>query len=209
LRACVRLYFLLAPALSLLLTALCPPLPAHAAAGWKPVETIATYAISGQSGEELYRSIGENGPLIRGARTRTIAYTNFKLTWVRDYQRRGEDCVLASARPKLTVTYTLPKPSAPLPPAVRRNWDTFIAGVTAHEKVHGEGMIRMVRDIEAATIGLTVADDPKCSKIRDEMVKRLDAISKARVEESREFDRVEFGEGGNLWNLVAALVTGP
>jgi predicted secreted Zn-dependent protease len=198
--------------LFVLLAALALPLPAHAEeqrAEWQPVETVATYAISGQSGQELYRSIGEKGPLIGGARTRTIAYTNFKLTWVRDYQRRGRDCVLASARPKLTVTYTLPRPSAQLPPPVRRNWEVFIAGVTAHEKVHGAGMIRMVRDIEAATIGLTVADDPKCSKIRDEMVKRLGAISKARVEASRAFDRVEFGEGGNLWNLVAALVTGP
>jgi predicted secreted Zn-dependent protease len=198
--------------LFVLLVALALPLPAHAEekpAEWQPVETVATYAISGQSGQELYRSIGEKGPLIGGARTRAIAYTNFKLTWVRDYQRRGRDCVLASARPKLTVTYTLPRPSAPLPPPVRRNWEVFIAGVIAHEKVHGAGMIRMVRDIEAATIGLTVADDPKCSKIRDEMVKRLDAISKARVEASRAFDRVEFGEGGNLWNLVATLVTGP
>lgn len=199
LRSNVRLFWLAA-------ALLVPSAPAHAE--WKPVEKIETYAISGQSGLELYRSIGEHGPLIRGAKTRTMAYTNFALTWVRDYKPRGTDCVIVSARPKLIITYTLPKPVNPLPPAVRKNWDVFIAGVTAHEKVHGDSMIKMVHDIEAATIGLTVPDDPKCSKIRDEVVRRLDAISKARIQASRDFDRVEFGNGGNLQLLVRDLLVG-
>lgn len=199
-RACVRLCLLLAALLAL---------PLSARADWKPVEKVETYAISGQSGEQLYRSIGENGPLIRGAKTRTIAYTNFKLTWgVRDYKPRGKDCVLMAARPKLIITYTLPSPSAPLPPAVQKNWEVFIAGVSAHEKVHGASIVQMVHDIEVATDGLTVADDPKCSKTRAEVVKRLDAISRARVQASRDFDRVEFGQGGNLQKLILALVNG-
>lgn len=198
-KACVRLCFLLAVLLAL-------PLTAHAE--WKPVEKIEPYAISGQSGAELYRSIGEKGPKLGIARA--IAYTNFKLTWgLRDYKPRGKDCVLTAGRPKLIVTYTLPKPSGSLPPAVRKNWETFIAGVAAHEKVHGASMVQMVHDIQAATDGLTVADDPKCSKTRAEVVKRLDAISKARVLASRDFDRVEFGNGGNLQKLVFSLVTGP
>jgi predicted secreted Zn-dependent protease len=201
LRACVRLCLLLAILLAL-------PLAAHAE--WKPVEKIEPYAISGQSGAELYRSIGEKGPLIRGAKTRTMAYTNFKLTWSgRDYKPRGKDCVLTVGLPKLIITYALPKPSRSLPPAVQKSWDMFIAGVNAHEKVHGASMVQMVHDIEAATDGLTTADDPKCSKTRAEVVRRLDAISKARVQASRDFDRVEFGSGGNLQKLVFVLVTGP
>ncbi|RVB76759.1 DUF922 domain-containing protein [Mesorhizobium sp. M7A.F.Ca.CA.002.04.1.1] len=198
-RACIRLCLSFAALLAL-------PLTAHAE--WKPVEKIEPYAISGQSGAELYRSIGEKGPKLGIARA--IAYTNFKLTWgLRDYKPSGKDCVLTAGRPKLIVTYTLPKPSRALPPAVQKNWDTFIAGVAAHEKVHGASMIQMVHDIQAATDGLTVADDPKCSKTRAEVVKRLDAISKARVQASRDFDRIEFGNGGNLQKLVFSLVTGP
>ncbi|MBZ9807364.1 MULTISPECIES: DUF922 domain-containing Zn-dependent protease [unclassified Mesorhizobium] len=200
LRACVRLCLSLVAVLVL-------PLAAHAQ--WKPVETIEPYAISGRTGQELYRSIGENGPLIRGAKTRTIAYTNFKLTWTRDYQNKDGDCVLASARPKLIITYALPKPSGSLPPAVQKSWDSFIAGVTAHEKVHGADIIAMVRKIEAATVGLSVADDPKCAKIRTEMTRRLSGLSQAQRQASRDFDRVEFGNGGNLQKLVFDLVTGP
>jgi predicted secreted Zn-dependent protease len=117
--------------------------------------------------------------------------------------------VLTVGRPKLIITYALPKPSGSLPPAVQRNWDVFIAGVTTHEKVHGASMIQMVHDIEAAADGLTIADDPKCTKTRAEVVRRLDVISKARVQASRDFDRVEFGDGGNLQKLVFSLVTGP
>ncbi|MER8630533.1 DUF922 domain-containing protein [Mesorhizobium opportunistum] len=180
------------------------PLTAHAQ--WKPVEKVETYAISGQSGPELYRSIGENGPNVGIARA--IAHTNFKLTWSRDYQARAGACVLASAKPKLIITYTVPSPSSPLPSAVRKNWEVFIAGVSAHEKVHGATIVDMVRKIETATVGLTVADDPKCSKIRTEMTKRLSALSLAQRQASRDFDRIELGQGGNLQKLILALVTG-
>lgn len=180
------------------------PLVAHA--DWKPVEKVETYAISGQSGPELYRSIGENGPKL--GITRAIAHTNFKLTWTRDYQARAGACVLATARPKLIITYTLPSPSAPLPPAIQKNWEVFIAGVSAHEKVHGAEIVDMVLKIEAATVGLSVADDPKCSKIRTEMTKRLSDLSQAQRQASRDFDRVELGQGGNLQKLILALVNG-
>ncbi|WP_245318167.1 MULTISPECIES: DUF922 domain-containing protein [unclassified Mesorhizobium] len=191
--------------LCLLLAALVA-LPVTAHAQWKPVEKVETYAISGQSGPELYRSIGENGPNVGVARA--IAHTNFKLTWTRDYQARAGACVLVSAKPKLIITYTLPSPSAPLPPAIQKNWEVFLAGVSAHEKVHGATIVDMVRKIEAATVGLTVADDAKCSKIRAEMTKRLSALSQAQRQASRDFDRVELGPGGNLQKLILALVNG-
>lgn len=180
------------------------PLAAHA--DWKPVEQIKPYAISGQSGPELYRSIGENGPKL--GIVHAIAHTNFKLTWTRDYQARAGACMLASARPKLIITYTLPSAAAPLPPAIQKNWEVFLAGVSAHEKVHGAAIIDMVRKIEAATVGLTVPDDPKCSKIRTEMTKRLSELSQAQRQASRDFDRVELGQGGNLQKLILALVNG-
>ncbi|TGQ64254.1 DUF922 domain-containing protein [Mesorhizobium sp. M00.F.Ca.ET.186.01.1.1] len=196
-RACVRLCLSVAALVSL-------PLAAHAE--WKPVERVETYAISGQSGVQLYRSIGENGP--NAGAGRAIAHTNFKLTWTRDYQPRAGACVLVSAKPKLIITYTLPSPSSPLPATVQKNWESFLSGVSAHEKVHGAEIIDMVRKIEAATVGLTVADDPKCSKIRTEMTRRLSDISQAQRQASRDFDRVELGKGGNLQKLILALVNG-
>ncbi|MBZ9696169.1 DUF922 domain-containing protein [Mesorhizobium sp. CO1-1-7] len=196
-RACVRLYLPTAALVAL-------PLAAHAE--WKPVEKVETYAISGQSGLELYRSIGENGPNV--GITRAIAHTNFKLTWTRDYQPRAGACVLVSAKPKLIITYTLPSPSSPLPSAIQKNWEVFLAGVSAHEKVHGATIVDMARKIEAATVGLTVPDDPKCSKIRVEMTKRLSALSQAQRQASRDFDRIELGQGGNLQKLILALVNG-
>ncbi|TGV64099.1 DUF922 domain-containing protein, partial [Mesorhizobium sp. M00.F.Ca.ET.158.01.1.1] len=72
----------------------------------------------------------------------------------------------------------------------------------------GATIVDMVRKIEAVTVGLTVADDPKCSKIRAEMTRRLAALSQAQRQASRDFDRVELGQGGNLQKLILALVNG-
>jgi predicted secreted Zn-dependent protease len=175
-------------------------------AGWQAIEKVDTYAIVGKTGPELYASIGERGPLL--GKGRVIAHTNFKLTWQRNYQPQGDACVLVSARPKLIITYTLPRPSAPLPDAVRKNWEVFITGLAAHEKMHGGSIVDMVRKIEAVSVGLTVADDPSCRKIRTELTKRLAELSQAQRQAGRDFDRVEFGPGGNLQQLVLKLMTG-
>ena len=89
-------------------------LPAAAAADWRPVERIEHYAITGSTGIELYRSIGDNGPSVGIGRA--IAYTDFDLLWSRDYRPQADgSCVLASARPSLTITYLLPRAPASLP----------------------------------------------------------------------------------------------
>src|SRR5690606_40679606 len=82
-------------------------LPTMPQAQWKPVEKIENYRVSGQSGIELYRSIGEHGPKVGVGRV--IAYTDFKLLWSRDYRpQKDGSCTLVSARPSLTITYRLP-----------------------------------------------------------------------------------------------------
>ncbi|TIT90967.1 MAG: DUF922 domain-containing protein, partial [Mesorhizobium sp.] len=105
-------------------------------------------------------------------------------------------------------TYTLPKPAAKLAPAVQARWDAFASGLAAHEKVHGAGIVDMVDKIVAFSVGLTVADDPGCTKIRAELTQYLDQLSKAQRLASRDFDKVEFGAGGNLQRLIAAFLIG-
>ena len=180
--------------------------PAVALAEWQAVEKVQTYAISGKSGPELYASIGERGP--KGGILRAIAQTNFKLTWSRDYQPQGDACVLVSARPKLIITYVLPKPAEQLPAPIQKNWETFASGVRDHEKVHGEMIKDMVRDIEAVSVGMSVSGDPDCRKIRTELTKRLSELSLAQRQRSRDFDRTELSEGGNVHQLILNLVNG-
>ncbi|MGH6760922.1 MAG: DUF922 domain-containing Zn-dependent protease [Phyllobacterium sp.] len=176
-------------------------------AEWQAVEKVQTYAISGTSGAELYASIGERGPKVGGA-VRVIAHTNFKLTWSRQYEPQGNACTLVSARPKLIITYTLPKPASPLPPSTRKGWETFISGVHKHELVHGDIIKDMVKEIEATSVGLSVSGDPECRKIRTELTKRLSALSLAQRQRSRDFDRAELSNGGNIHQLILELVNG-
>lgn len=189
-----------------LLTAICL-VPAAAQADWQAVEKVETYAITGSTGAELYASIGERGPVVRDDR-RTIAYTNFKLTWSRKYERQGKACVLASARPNLTITYTLPKPKQKLAGRSSALWETFIAGIRDHEKVHGEMIKTLVRNIETATVGMTVADDPNCVRIKEELKSRLTEIFKAHQQKNRDFDKTEMSQGGNIHRLILELVNG-
>lgn len=181
--------------------------PAAALGEWQAVEKVQTYQIAGLSGPELYASIGERGPKVGGL-SRAIAHTSFKLTWTRKYEAQGDACVLVSAVPRLAITYTLPKPAKPLPVGTMKRWEVFISGVHRHELVHGEYIKEMVRKIEATTVGLTVPADPKCRKIKAEMTKRLGALSNAQRQQSRQFDRAELSNGGNVHQLILQLVNG-
>ena len=181
--------------------------PAMARAEWQAVEKVEPYAITGKSGAELYASIGDKGPKV-GGMVRAIAHTNFKLTWTRKYEKQGDGCTLVSARPKLIITYTLPKPTEQLPAEAQKNWDTFIAGVRSHEVVHGDMIKDMVKAIEAATVGLSVPSDPNCQKIKIEMTKRLSELSLAQRQRSRDFDRTELSQGGNIHQMILTLVNG-
>ena len=181
--------------------------PLSASAGGKVIEQVKTYTVTGTTGIELYRSIGERGPQL-GA-SRTIAHTGFRLTWKRDYQRRGNDCVLASAIPTLVITTTLPEASGKLSPPVRKSWENFVAGVTAHEAVHAGHIRDLVADIEKSTIGLTEPGDPDCRKIRERMQPILGALSKAERQKQRDFDAAEFADGGAVHQLILALANGP
>lgn len=181
-------------------------LPGAARADWTPAERVETYAISGETGIALYRSIGENGPKVGVGRA--IAYTDFDLKWSRDYVPKNGGCTLVSARPHLTITYLLPEPSADLPASTRKLWETFIEGVRAHERVHGEIITDIARKIEAVSIGLTMPDDPDCKKTRAELQRRLVPIAAELKQRSRDFDRTELSEGGNVHQLVLGLVNG-
>lgn len=177
------------------------------AAEWKPIDKVETYPIRGTTGAGLYDSIGENGPKLGVARA--IAHTSFRLTWKRDYQTRGTDCVLASAVPTLVITTVLPKPAGTLSGPLQQSWQTFIDGVIAHERVHGDHIVAMVKEIEKATIGLAEPNDPQCRKIREKMQPVLGEISRAERQKQREFDQIEFANGGNVQRLILALVNGP
>jgi predicted secreted Zn-dependent protease len=176
-----------------------------ARANWKPVEKVETYAISGATGIDLYRSIGEKGPKIGVGRA--IAYTDFDLKWSRDYRPQPDgSCTLVTARPHVIITYRLPKPAGALPAATKARWDAFIAGITAHEKVHGEMIVDLVKAIEAVSVGLTAADDRKCQKVRADLQSKLGPLSQAQRARSRAFDQEEMSNGGNVHQLILALV---
>jgi predicted secreted Zn-dependent protease len=74
--------------------------------------------------------------------------------------------------------------------------------------VHGEMIVAMVKEIEAFSVGLSVPDDANCKKIRTRLQERLAQISQAQRQKSRDFDKVELSDGGNVHLLILDLVNG-
>lgn len=174
---------------------------------WNPSVENKTYAIRGLSGMELYQSIGDRGPEVG---VQAVAYTTFKLTWRRDYQPQSDgSCILKTAKPTLKIIYMLPKPSSKLSADVAASWGNFVSGVATHEKVHGQHIEDLVEQIQTYSEGLRAESDPKCQRVREVLQKRLGELSNEQRARGREFDRVEHSPGGNVHQLILALVNGP
>lgn len=182
-------------------------IPAQADDQWKASETVKTYAISGTTGPALYAAIGEKGPLV-GGKMRVIAHTTYVLTWDRKFDQSNNGCRIVSATPKLKITYTLPQPSAKLAAPVRENWARFIDGIRRHELVHGDHAKQITREIVQQSIGMFEANDPKCQKVRRNLINLIEGKVVEQKAMGRDFDRVEMGNGGNVQQLVLALVNG-
>ncbi|MBV2143369.1 DUF922 domain-containing protein [Falsochrobactrum sp. TDYN1] len=180
--------------------------PAHADDHWEAVEIIKPYAIAGRTAPQLYESIGARGPKI--GKARVIAHTSYVLTWERQFDRSNNTCTVVSATPKLKITYTLPKPSQKLPSPVRENWDVFYEGIRKHELVHGDIAKDMTREIVRKTVGLSVASDPKCQKIRKVLAKEITNMVDVQRTRGRDFDRVEMSSDGNVQQLILSFLNG-
>lgn len=175
-----------------------------AAQEWQATEKVDHYNVNGASPMALYQSIGERGPKL--SLGRVIAHTTFKLTWQRDYQQQGQACVLASAKPKLIITYTLPKPAQKLSPDVAAKWQTFYDGIVEHEKLHGQFMKDLTQAIQDVSIGLRNENDPGCKKVRAALQAQLKPISDAHVARHSEYDQVEMSPGGAVHQLILAFL---
>ncbi len=178
-----------------------------AARDWQAIEQIKTYAVTGKTGAELYESIGARAP--KAGNGLAIAHTSFKLTWTRTYEPQGSACTITVAKPRLIITYMLPKPASRLSSEVASSWVRFIDGVEKHERVHGEFIKELVQQIQDFSLGLRVENDPSCQKIRQVLTARLGELSKAERAKNVEFDQVELSPGGNVHQLILALVNGP
>ena len=181
------------------------PCQTHASKNWKAKERIKSYPITGTTGRALYASIGKHGPRLKGGR-RTIAHTTFDLKWRRNYKPQGSACKLVSARPFLTIIYTVPKVKTNLTGPLASKWNRFYAGILTHEKVHGKYVREAVYEIMQSTVGLTVKNDLKCQKIRTKVLQEVKTAYKNYSTKSRVFDQAETTSNGNVRQLVKALV---
>ncbi|WP_421913809.1 DUF922 domain-containing protein [Mesorhizobium sp.] len=175
-----------------------------ALAGVKVIVATRTYDVAGMSGEALVASMDRNGPR-HGFMARAIAQTNYTKTWDFEFTKVRGACRIKQANGTLNLNFVYPRIASPIPPALQKHWKRFLDGVTAHEETHG----RIAREMMAATdkslTGLTVPDDPECSKTRREANSRIDAIYAEYEDKQNAFDATEHREGGHVEYLLNTL----
>lgn len=175
-----------------------------ALAGVKVVARTETYSIAGTTSDALIDAMDHKGPR-HGFTTRSIAQTSYTVDWKIDVKQNGSDCRVVGATGTLNLTYTFPHVTSSLDPALKHNWERFMAGVRKHEQTHGRIARAMVVAASKAAEGVTLAADPSCAKARHEAKRRIDTVYAAYEARQVTFDDREHRPGGPVEHLVAAL----
>lgn len=175
-----------------------------ASAGVKLLIKTQTYDISGTTGEALIESMDRNGPR-HGFMARAIAQTSYTKDWDFDFVQAKGSCRIKQANGTLNLKFTYPHVASALPPALDKRWARFFAGVRTHEETHGDIARQMMSATEKSLTGLTLPNDPQCSRTRREARRRIDAIFDEYEDKQNAFDAREHREGGHVEYLVDAL----
>lgn len=170
---------------------------------WQAAEHRRYYSVSGATGLEIYRNIGEQGPRV-GLR-RAIGLTEWDLKWRRNYLPKNGGCRVTDVKPFLTITTTLPR-AVSIPETMKRQWQAFLDGIETHEDGHALRLKIMVDEIIAATSELIVDDDPDCRKAKEDVQRRVKSAFDAYTVDNRAFETTEMSEGGNVHRLILDFV---
>jgi predicted secreted Zn-dependent protease len=170
----------------------------------KTVVRTETYAIAGNSGEELLDAMDRKGPR-HGLRARAMAQTRYEVDWKIDWLKSDGKCRLNSADATLSIVYRYPALAGPASPRLVRRWKTFIAGVRRHEEMHGKIARQMVAAIHRSVSWRAVGNDRYCIKSQKKIERLIDAgYDKYEARQAR-FDDKEHAEGGNVDRLLDML----
>lgn len=163
-----------------------------------------TYPVSGNTGAALLSVMDRRGPR-QGFRARAIAQTRYSVSWRIEWAETVADCRVRRADGQLAITYTYPKLSGPVSPQLKRRWDAFLRGVTAHEERHGDMARQMAGAAQKAMLGVRIAKDRGCRRAQAEAKRRLAAVYEDYERRQNSFDRREHRPGGPVEGLVVRL----
>lgn len=163
------------------------------------------YDISGSNGAALLEAMDRRGPK-HGFLTRAIAQTGYTVGWEIEWAMANGTCSVKNATAELAITYTFPRVANRLPPDLDRRWSRFMKGVRKHEETHGTLARQMVRAAERAVAGMSIRNDPDCSKSRRAVKRKVAAIYADYEARQVQFDGKEHRDGGRVEGLVDALL---
>lgn len=174
-------------------------------AATKTTVKIETYAISGDSGAALVDAMDRRGPR-HGLLARALAQTRYSVKWQLDWSKDKGVCRLKKAQAALSITYRYPSVAKPLPPALQRRWNRFMAGVRTHEQTHGRIANQMVAAARRSVAQVAAGRTRDCLASKIEVSRRVKAIYADYEARQIAFDAREHRDGGKVEALVRALV---
>lgn len=162
------------------------------------------YKISGQSGRALLDQMDRKGPK-HGFTSRAIAQTRYSMSSSAEWRYSKGVCRASDVSIKLAITYVYPQPRGPVSADLKQRWSRFMAGVVAHEEVHGKLARQMANAAAKSVAGMAVRGRPNCPGVQRQMKRNINAIVADYEARQERFDDDEHRNGGNIAGLVRSL----
>ena len=125
----------------------------------------------------------------QGRQKQFTGQTDWHIEWRPCYQPAAAGCRISGVVSTVNVTYTLPQwaDRNAAPQRLRDRWDAYIAGLTNHEKGHGEIALRVAAMIEKELVGLV--DFANCGIVNDSATRIVEEVMNRGEALQRDYDR--------------------
>ena len=139
------------------------------------------YTVQGATTEQIFASIEASGPKdAQGTRGSGITSVVWGYKWSGNEQNDGS-CSIGTMTIQADMTVTLPQHAdeSSLSDSIRQHWDTYAAGVAAHEQHHVDIYLQGAGDIKQKMQSLGVMSD--CDTL-DKQIKTVWSDEQARID---------------------------
>ena len=152
------------------------------------VEKIEYYSISGKTAAELATSMSNNGPYSRQHRQRAWATARRDMSYQLTRQKFKKNCRVKSARVKMTIIYTMPKPRKikRVPRRVRQKWAKMYSLLNRHERTHGLYYKQLAKKIHRSLSTMKPASN--CRSLNKKAKQLVDIFIKRDTAKNNRFD---------------------
>lgn len=174
--------------------------PAVAEAGVKVLREDSPYGITGRSAAAIAKQVDRAG----GAKLTATIVPDIQVA-----TRKPSTCYVTRANYVLHLRTIYPRLDGEVSAKLRRRWDAYLAAVVLSDAKTRQGAMQTAQAMFAATVNLSMENDPRCKQLGSILSRRLRALDQKFKAAISQYVNQQNGPSGPVGKAAATFYREP